>query len=514
MLKRIQSALLDAKESNHGSAINKMFSILAELQTDNNVLEDMIDIFEECLTNCLVSFTQQLLLTNNNIERDNQVKWLWNRSLELTKYKSKQLISNYVSFLMRNKNSIKLSLLFAKDILLNVLSIYPHYGPFVESYENIKSTIVDRWHFRMLNDSTRNQAYKNAIEYQINCIKYRIGKEDKCVVLDIGGGTGLLSMYAIQAGADHCYCCEVSEEMAIIAKECIKNNGFSDKITVINKYSTHLTVNPFNAISVDKNMNDVYDLPCKMSLIITELVDSGLLGEHIIPVLRDAAHRLLQPHGAIIPYSTSIYGKPIQSSYIASKQSIINPSNHDNIYTDDNSHRASRDCFYQNIDSVFGAPFCNRKNDQEYTCENGLTLPYLSFVEHPLHLLDINFHHEASLPTSSTGHHANIVSFSSVTAGILDGYLYWFRLNLLPLSNYDDHDTRFSFDTAPGRAECGWDQAVLFNNDDLSRVKYIIAEEPYELQVSFSDNRIRINCNHSNCNNNEYHTRLDGIIHQ
>ena len=52
------------------------------------------------------------------------------------------------------------------------------------------------------------------------------------IVMDIGAGTGILSIFAAKAGAKHVYAIEFAE-IAIFAKEIIKQNGLEDKITVI-----------------------------------------------------------------------------------------------------------------------------------------------------------------------------------------------------------------------------------------------------------------------------------------
>ena len=44
------------------------------------------------------------------------------------------------------------------------------------------------------------------------------------------------------------------------------------------------------------------DLPTQVDVVVTELVDSGLLGEHILPVLRHARAHLLKPGGRVIPW--------------------------------------------------------------------------------------------------------------------------------------------------------------------------------------------------------------------
>lgn len=55
--------------------------------------------------------------------------------------------------------------------------------------------------------------------------------QDK-IVLDVGCGTGILSMFAAQAGAKHVYavdCSSIIEQ----AKKIAEKNGFGDKITMI-----------------------------------------------------------------------------------------------------------------------------------------------------------------------------------------------------------------------------------------------------------------------------------------
>ena len=52
------------------------------------------------------------------------------------------------------------------------------------------------------------------------------------IILDVGCGTGVLAMFAAQAGAKHVYAVDCSS-IADQAREIIKINGFADRITVI-----------------------------------------------------------------------------------------------------------------------------------------------------------------------------------------------------------------------------------------------------------------------------------------
>jgi len=76
----------------------------------------------------------------------------------------------------------------------------------------------------MIRDSARTEAYKNAI------LSNRMLFEGK-TVLDVGAGTGLLSVFCAQAGASKVYAVEASRT-AEIARELINENHFSEIIEV------------------------------------------------------------------------------------------------------------------------------------------------------------------------------------------------------------------------------------------------------------------------------------------
>ena len=69
-------------------------------------------------------------------------------------------------------------------------------------------------HEEMLKDDVRTGTYKKAILGNPNDFRDKI-------VLDIGAGTGILSIFAAKAGAKHVYAVEFAE-IAIFAKEIIR----------------------------------------------------------------------------------------------------------------------------------------------------------------------------------------------------------------------------------------------------------------------------------------------------
>ena len=86
----------------------------------------------------------------------------------------------------------------------------------------ITSEVVP-WHFPMMNDNVRNDAYENALKTAL---------QDGGNVLDIGSGSGLLSMMAARHGANHITTCEVVSMVAEKAKIIIERNGFKQNIQI------------------------------------------------------------------------------------------------------------------------------------------------------------------------------------------------------------------------------------------------------------------------------------------
>ena len=79
----------------------------------------------------------------------------------------------------------------------------------------------------MLADRPRMQSYVDAIEANADAIRGR-------VVIDVGAGTGVLSLFcALKGGAAHVIAIEGSS-MALVAREMAAAHGLSDRITVIN----------------------------------------------------------------------------------------------------------------------------------------------------------------------------------------------------------------------------------------------------------------------------------------
>ena len=137
---------------------------------------------------------------------------------------------------------------------------------------------VRPWHFRMMNDAARNRAYDAAIRRAVGPSTH---------VLEIGTGSGLLSMMAARAGARLVSTCEQVESIAETAAEIVKRNGFGERVRVIPKRSTQLAVG--------------IDLPERADVLISEILSDKLLEESVLASTAHARHQLLKPNGIMIP---------------------------------------------------------------------------------------------------------------------------------------------------------------------------------------------------------------------
>ncbi|WP_242902492.1 50S ribosomal protein L11 methyltransferase [Actinomadura terrae] len=158
----------------------------------------------------------------------------------------------------------------------------------------VTALTIPRWHFSMLNDAERCDAFALALEKNV-----RPGMH----VLDIGSGTGLLAMMAVRAGAAAVTTCEADPLLAEITRRIVAEQGMSETITVVPKPSFLLRPG--------------VDLARPADLVVTEIVDCGLVGEGLLPAMRHARAELLAPEGRLVPGSARLRGALIESKPIS-----------------------------------------------------------------------------------------------------------------------------------------------------------------------------------------------------
>jgi len=126
---------------------------------------------------------------------------------------------------------------------------------------------------------------------ELNSAIHKVVKKGD-VVCDIGAGLGLLSYFALSAGAKFVYAIDCDNESLSLAADHARKHGLSDKIAFIEGHSA-----------------DVH-LPEKVDVIICETIGSAAFDENILAALSDAKKRFLKPGGKIIPSTVELWGAP------------------------------------------------------------------------------------------------------------------------------------------------------------------------------------------------------------
>ncbi|XP_056630627.1 protein arginine N-methyltransferase 7 [Diorhabda sublineata] len=147
----------------------------------------------------------------------------------------------------------------------------------------------------MLHDTERNQLYEKALKAAID---KKHSQGEKANVLDIGTGTGLLSMMAVRNGADSVIACEAFKPMSECAKKIIVSNGYADKIKIIPKRSTDIIVG-----------EDMKEL---CNILVTEVFDTELIGEGALSTFQHAHNHLLEKQCIVVPSSATIFAHVVE----------------------------------------------------------------------------------------------------------------------------------------------------------------------------------------------------------
>lgn len=142
----------------------------------------------------------------------------------------------------------------------------------------------EAFHHLMLNDELRMKAYRKAIFETVQ-------PGDR--VLDLGTGTGILSQWALEAGAEHVIGIDLSLPVLSMAEARMKRAGLSARFQ------------PIHALSYD------VQLPEPVDVLISEIIGNMADNENFQPILQDAIQRFLKPNGKAIPQAVRGYLVPV-----------------------------------------------------------------------------------------------------------------------------------------------------------------------------------------------------------
>ncbi|WP_185733558.1 methyltransferase domain-containing protein [Burkholderia sp. Bp8998] len=146
----------------------------------------------------------------------------------------------------------------------------------------------DAFHDLMLNDQVRMKAYRDAIMEAV-----RPGDH----VVDLGTGTGILSQWALEAGAARVTGIEMNAEILDLAVRRMNDAGYGTRFV------------PLNQVSYDVELESPADV------LISEIIGNMADNENFQPILEDAIRRFLKPNGRILPLSVSSFLVPVAAPH-------------------------------------------------------------------------------------------------------------------------------------------------------------------------------------------------------
>jgi SAM-dependent methyltransferase len=244
----------------------------------------------------------------------------------------------------------------------------------------------------LVNDRVRMEAYRRAIHSAV-----RPGD----VVLDVGGGSGVLTLFACQARAARVYCVERGDIIRL-ARELIGTNGCSDRVVFL----------PCDVADVE--------LPERVDVIQSELIAQGLIGEQMAECIGVSRDRFLKPGGRLVPEQVSLWVAPIEHSD-AHAAATLPPSNHYDI---------DFGCFQALSDN---APMPFRIAPEGLLAEGQIAYQYIAQSAPHFDLFDARLRFEPHRP------------------GTIHGFVAWFAAQLAP---------GVVLDNAPSTSTC-WAQLFL-----------------------------------------------------
>lgn len=136
-------------------------------------------------------------------------------------------------------------------------------------------------HEEMLKDDVRTRSYLRAITNNPHLFE---GK----TVMDVGCGTGVLSIFAAKAGAKKVYAVECSK-IVDQARLIVQANGFSD------------------VIEIKETKVEDMELPEKVDVIISEWMGYFLFYESMLDTVLFARDKWLKPGGLMFPNKATLY---------------------------------------------------------------------------------------------------------------------------------------------------------------------------------------------------------------
>lgn len=282
--------------------------------------------------------------------------------------------------------------------LSTVAALAPQSKRAITQLQKLLNQRVPTWHFPMMNDVPRNQAFEEAIIARL---------EPGDTVLDIGCGAGLLSLIAARAGAEKVFAIEGESAVADVAEEIFRTNGYDEQI--------HLTRGRSTQLSVGAEISERADL------LVSEIFDVSLLGEDALFTFKHAHEHLLKPNAKVIPSEARVWCALVESDELRARFAV----------------EESRG---------FDLSAFNRLRDPRVLQLDLRRFKYDLLTE-PTLALTLSFENEVKLRDDQ------VISTLASRSGRADGFIFWYDLVLAPATETRDE---IVLSTSPLQANTHW----------------------------------------------------------
>jgi predicted RNA methylase len=314
------------------------------------------------------------------------------------------------------------------------------------------------YHFLMMQDMARLEAYQGGIRAAVAQKKKELGRRPR--VLDIGCGIGLLGMMAALEGAE-VWLCEAVSMMRRMTREVVGANAqtVAAKRGMVNllpdMMSTRLQVGP------DGDVKEKFDI------ILSEVMDLWCLGEGVVPTMRHANAKLLAEGGIMIPSKLTIFAQPIEMSLFTEPEKSL---------------KVNLSPMYSHFKAKY-SPLRIQQFPHHFLTDEALAVLEIDLKKVPEHLPEGQPNLEGlSLCIRLGGKPALQAKLSSSTfdrSGMLSGYGVWWSADL---------GSGYVCSNSPSNPQRSWKQLVRW----LDEPRFVQEGQDVQVLACHNDNQVNI----------------------
>ena len=152
--------------------------------------------------------------------------------------------------------------------------------------------MIPSWYFEMLHDLERNKQYKNGVRWLVKDWFEQNPNKKECVVVDVGSGLGLLSIYAAQADERvTVYAVESTPHLVETSQKIFKDNHVEKQVKTVKKDARYLSAK---------------EIPKAADILLFEVFDAGLLGEGIIHFIEPLRNNIVAKNVRVMPLRAKV----------------------------------------------------------------------------------------------------------------------------------------------------------------------------------------------------------------